>query len=180
MLQRPTVKICEKLDNNYGAFVPVHSYHGDMKTILCPIDFSKVSRQVMAEAAGLASALKGRVVLLHVVQPPVIVNEYGAADVAAITLRLEQEADRHLARLKKPRQALRPAWLTNRRTGSPVWVILDEAKKISADYIVLGSHGHTAFYDLLVGSTAEGVLKKASCPVLIVPQVKLKSAKAKR
>jgi len=34
---------------------------------------------------------------------------------------------------------------------------------------VVGSHGHGAFYDLLVGSTTHGLLLRASCPVLIVP-----------
>jgi nucleotide-binding universal stress UspA family protein len=34
---------------------------------------------------------------------------------------------------------------------------------------VMGSHGHTAFYDLLVGSTTHAVLKRAKCPVVIVP-----------
>jgi nucleotide-binding universal stress UspA family protein len=41
----------------------------------------------------------------------------------------------------------------------------------------MGSHGHTAFYDLLVGSTTQGVLKKAPCPVLIVPAEKAKRRK---
>jgi nucleotide-binding universal stress UspA family protein len=53
--------------------------------------------------------------------------------------------------------------------GSPVPEIIEQAKTCAADYIVIGSHGHTAFYDLLVGSTANGVLKRAKCPVLIVP-----------
>jgi nucleotide-binding universal stress UspA family protein len=56
-----------------------------------------------------------------------------------------------------------------RLTGAPVARILDQAEQRAADYIVLGSHGHTAVYDLLVGSTAHGVLKKATCPVIIVP-----------
>ena len=46
---------------------------------------------------------------------------------------------------------------------------IEQAERLTADYIVIGSHGHTAFYDLLVGSTASGVLKSASCPVVIVP-----------
>jgi nucleotide-binding universal stress UspA family protein len=36
----------------------------------------------------------------------------------------------------------------------------------------MGSHGHTAFYDLLVGSTTHGVLMRANCPVVIVPPEK--------
>jgi nucleotide-binding universal stress UspA family protein len=54
-------------------------------------------------------------------------------------------------------------------TGSPATLILAQAKIEDADYIVMGSHGHTALYDLLVGSTTYQVLRRTSCPVLIVP-----------
>jgi len=47
--------------------------------------------------------------------------------------------------------------------------IVEQAGELQASYIVLGSHGHTAFYDLLVGSTTHAVLKKAPCPVVVVP-----------
>ena len=153
-----------------------------MKTVLAPIDFSPASRRVIAEATVLARALHGRVVLLHVVQPPVIVGDYGMmlADVALTTATMETAATQHLARLKSTLQRHLPATQADRRTGPPVWVILDHAKKIAADYIVLGSHGHTAFYDLLVGSTAGGVLKRARCPVMVVPSSKLRLAKAKK
>jgi nucleotide-binding universal stress UspA family protein len=50
--------------------------------------------------------------------------------------------------------------------------ILDHAKQVSADYLVMGSHGHTALYDLLVGSTTHGVLLRAPCPVVITPSPK--------
>lgn len=51
----------------------------------------------------------------------------------------------------------------------PSEVIAAEATRRGADYIVMGSHGHTGLYDLLIGSTTGGVLKRASCPVVIVP-----------
>jgi nucleotide-binding universal stress UspA family protein len=49
-----------------------------MKTILAPVDFSKISDAVVNEAAALARALDGRVILLTVIQPPVVVTEYAA------------------------------------------------------------------------------------------------------
>ncbi len=54
-------------------------------------------------------------------------------------------------------------------SGAPVALIVNEAKRRSADYIVMGSHGHTSLYDLLVGSTTHGVFLHAPCPVVIVP-----------
>ena len=44
----------------------------------------------------------------------------------------------------------------------------------------MGSHGHTALYDLLAGSTATGVIKRAPCPVVIMPPVKKKKKKSKK
>ena len=49
-----------------------------MKTILAPIDFSKISDPVVKAAANLARSIDGRLILFHVVQPPIITSEYGA------------------------------------------------------------------------------------------------------
>ena len=47
--------------------------------------------------------------------------------------------------------------------------ILDESRRLKADLIITGSHGHGRLYDMLVGSISEGILRKARMPVLIVP-----------
>jgi nucleotide-binding universal stress UspA family protein len=54
-------------------------------------------------------------------------------------------------------------------TGITVEEILECARTIKADVIVMGRHGHGAMYNLLVGSVTEGVLKRATVPVLLVP-----------
>jgi nucleotide-binding universal stress UspA family protein len=48
-----------------------------MKTILAPIDFSSATETVVEEAANLARAMEGKVVLLTVLQPPAITNDHG-------------------------------------------------------------------------------------------------------
>ena len=53
--------------------------------------------------------------------------------------------------------------------GSTVDMILAEADRLHADLIVVGSHGHGAVYDILVGSVSEGVVRRANLPVLVVP-----------
>ncbi len=58
--------------------------------------------------------------------------------------------------------------------------IVEQASELNAAYVVLGSHGHTAIYDLLVGSTTHAVLKKAPCPVVVVPAEKEKAADKER
>lgn len=142
-----------------------------MKTILAPVDFSNVSSSVVAEAAALARFLDGKVVLLTVVQPPTYVADYAPLlrDIAEITSASERSAAAKLARLKAETELLSPGVEAVQRLGDSVTCILEEAERIGADYIVMGSHGHTALYDLFVGSTTHGVLKRAGCPVVIVP-----------
>ncbi|MDQ5980803.1 MAG: hypothetical protein QG602_3781 [Verrucomicrobiota bacterium] len=64
------------------------------------------------------------------------------------------------------------------REGAPAAAILAKAASAHAGCIVMGSHGHGAIYDLLVGSTTHGVLKKAPCPVLVVPPAARRARRA--
>jgi len=142
-----------------------------MKTILTPIDFSKVSDAVVKAAVNLAKAIDGRIVLLHVVQPPVITSEYGAvmANIQEIVAISEKTSHKALtSRLKKIEAAGVKATIAQ-STGSPVASILEQARKTKAAYIVIGSHGRSALYDLFAGSTTSGLLRRASCPVVVVP-----------
>lgn len=141
-----------------------------MKTILVPIDFSAVSKRVVAAAAELARGLGGRLVVLHVVQPPVLTDsDFGTQLTAEYAAEATEAAEKQLARLRQ--QLLKDDLVVEvqNASGYPGQAILDAADEAGADFIVLGSHGHGAFYDLIVGSTASRVLKRARCPVLIVP-----------
>ena len=145
-----------------------------MKTILTPVDFSSATRGVLEAAADMARAVSGRVVLLHCIQNPVVTTDYGlTAEVLQETIVLNQTAaKRQIAHLVQSLTAKGIPVSSRLATGFAPGNILDEARKTKAAYIVLGSHGHTAFYELLVGSTTHAVLKKAPCPVLVVPPLK--------
>jgi nucleotide-binding universal stress UspA family protein len=142
-----------------------------MNTLLVPIDFSPVSRAVMAQAAKIARMSRSRVILLHVIQPPPVLVEYGPLleSAALFTAQARKGATRHLDRLGKGMRARGITTETVLRVGIPDAEILDEAAKRSVSSIVIGSHGHTAFYDLLLGSTTSSVLRRAKCPVYVVP-----------
>ncbi len=153
-----------------------------MKTILSPIDFSPASDAVVKEAAVLAQSLSGRVVLLTVIQPPIITSEYAPMieNLAEIIAAGEKSAAKRLAAIEQGLQTdLIPAE-SIQVNGAPVAEIVALAHKLPADYIVMGSHGHTAVYDLLVGSTTHGVLMRAKCPVMIVPPKSAKPAKKQK
>lgn len=153
-----------------------------MKTILAAVDSSITSATVVAEAAGLARATGGRVVLLTVVEPPVITSEYAPMfeNIGEITAVSEKAAARHLARLRANFLSGDVMSDVVTLSGSAVAEIVANATEHDADYIVMGSHGHTAFYDLLVGSTTHGVLRRASCPVVIVPPPKQAAVPARK
>ena len=59
--------------------------------------------------------------------------------------------------------------VAHERDGTVVEEILKTADEISANLVVMGSHGHGSVYNLLVGSVTEGVLKASGRPVLLVP-----------
>jgi nucleotide-binding universal stress UspA family protein len=153
-----------------------------MKTVLAPVDFSSATPGVVAEAATLAKALAAKVVVLSIIQPPVSIPEYPLLDnIAEITTAGEKAAAKHLARVQGELEAQGLEVETLQFVGSPITHIVKQAAALKADYIVMGSHGHTALYDLLVGSTTHGVLLRATCPVIILPAEKAaKPAKPKR
>lgn len=150
-----------------------------MNTILVPVDLSSVTTRVCDAAAELALLSNARLVLLHVTQPPpVMLADYYAFDsgvMAEAVTAGEKFAERRLKALTRllGRQDLTVE--TMQVTGQPVPVILARAASTKADYIVLGSHGHGAVFDLLVGSTTQGVLRRAPCPVLVVPMAPVRA-----
>lgn len=146
-----------------------------MKTLLVPVDFSNATSLVIAKAAELARQLSARVVLLHVTEPVATYVPVGASmDILSaapppIQTDNPPEIEARLETLSSP---LREAGLTVdcvAVVGLAVDDILEQAGKLSADYIILGSHGHGALYHLFSGSVVTGVLKRAACPVIVIP-----------
>ena len=143
-----------------------------MKTILTPIDFSTATEGVIEAACALANSERAQILLLHVVQPPVLTSDYGLAleNFQEAVAMSEKHAAKRLAEFKERIQTRFPdiAIETRLVSGPPISEILN-AVGDDVSLIVLGSHGHNAIYDLLVGSTTHGVLRKATRPVGIVP-----------
>jgi nucleotide-binding universal stress UspA family protein/copper chaperone CopZ len=143
---------------------------GPGKIVFVPIDFSAITDRVVAEAAKLTRALGGRLMLAHVTEPTSGVVDY-AAIVVAVAQVNEAAVKHSTERLTQLERQLKSDGLdaaSIHLTGAPVSEIIEQARSLSADYIVIGSHGHTAFYELLVGGTAHGILKRAPCPVVVV------------
>ena len=144
-----------------------------MKTILVPVDLSAATTRVGDAACALAKLIKARLVLLHVIEPPPILlgdaYAFDAGAVAAAMTASEQFATRKLRALGRRYSLRKQVVQTVQITGRPIPTILAKAASTKAAYVVLGSHGHGLAYDVLVGSTTQGVLRKARGPVLVVP-----------
>src|SRR4051812_44930942 len=114
-----------------------------MKTILAPVDFSTASDAVVTEAAALARALQGRVVFLNVVQLPVTISEYAPLlqNVSEMTAACEKHGARELEKLEAKLAADFVTAESVQLVGAPIPLIVEEAEKLEADYIVMGSHG---------------------------------------
>lgn len=153
-----------------------------MNTLLVPIDFSSVTKAVVAEAVALAKINGGGIILFHSVQTPTVMADYNMAmlDVVPLVEAAEKTAVERLAHWEKEVQRAGVPVKTILAEGYPSTEILAQAEASKADAIVIGSHGHTAVYDLLVGSATSGVLRKATCPVVVVPARGSKPTRARK
>lgn len=147
-----------------------------MKKIMIAVDFSDVSPRVIENAKSIARSFGSEVRLIHVAPmetdfiayspggiPPI--HSMGAT---AVQRDLRVETDRLATLMESFKQdgMLATAAVLE---GPVVHTIADEAKEWAADLVVMGSHGHGALYELLVGSVTEGVLRRATMPVMVVP-----------
>jgi nucleotide-binding universal stress UspA family protein len=142
-----------------------------MKTILVPVDFSDVTTRVLDASRNMARALGAKLVLLHVSEPePDFVGfEPGPMAVRTTVARDFRKEHHKLEELRTQAAIEGQEILALHIQGPIVDKVLDQATEHHADLIVMGSHGHGALYEFLVGSVTSGVLRGAKCPVLVIP-----------
>jgi nucleotide-binding universal stress UspA family protein len=143
----------------------------DLKRILLPTDFSEFSQAAVAYGCALAEKFDSELHLLNVVQDLVeLIPEAGMA-FPPPGVYIEELRHSSKASLEK---VLDPAWVEKHkvvrvvRDGVPFLEILRYAQEADVDLIVLGTHGRTGLSHVLMGSVAERIVRKASCPVLTV------------
>jgi nucleotide-binding universal stress UspA family protein len=139
------------------------------RRILVPTDFSHRSEIAVGYAVELARKMHGQLTLLHVVPEPSAFDYDISGFPREAWDQAKEEAEEKLA------EVLAHAKLTllevdaHLRTGLDLHdEILSAAKQISADLLVLSTHGYTGWKHLLFGSDAEKILQDASCPILVV------------
>jgi nucleotide-binding universal stress UspA family protein len=138
------------------------------RQILIAVDGSEPSHTALAEAVKLARALGARVHLLHVVEPLRHFVSEGVVDLTAAIRRegqkiLEEATERARAAGVEVQSALVEAG--DRRVPE---AIVEHAAATGADLIAMGTHGRRGIEHLLIGSVAEGVVRRAQLPVFLV------------
>ena len=142
-----------------------------MKNILAAIYLSPITHEVLRLAGDLALVRQATLWIVHVAAPdPDLVGfEPGPQhirDQRAHELRDEHQELQQIALDRSAHGVDARALLVQ---GPTVATILDQASRINADLVVLGSHGHGALHRLFVGSVCQQVLAATRTPLLIVP-----------
>jgi universal stress protein A len=141
-----------------------------IKRIVVGTDFSEGSDAAMEKAFSLALAFQAVVDLVHVVEPWILIapDSLGAMPLADGPALFE-EIDRALASRAEQAQATGLVCQTNSLQGFPPGELVRHAKKTGAELIIVGTHGRTGIAHAILGSTAERIVQRAHCPVLVIP-----------
>jgi len=145
-----------------------------MKTIVAAVDFSNATLGVLEMAGSLTKAYGAQLHLLHVIEQEPTYTAYGfTPDEYPVLHEFQEEAKRRAARKLEDLLATLagelPGTSVHLIEDSPLHGIVNYVKQINADLVVLGSHGHGVVVSLLLGSVAEGMVRKSIVPTLIVP-----------
>jgi nucleotide-binding universal stress UspA family protein len=139
-----------------------------MRHILVPTDFSEHSVYAFSLACDLARQNQAELLLLHVAAPP------GPEQVSFGEMARQQEPEHYYRRLLQEMRQLFPAGARDVPVqyliteGEPVAEIDRVARARACDLIIVGTYGHNVLRRVLLGSTAEQLVRTAPCPVLVV------------
>lgn len=147
----------------------------EIKRILCPVDFSECSRHAFDYAVAMARWYEAQVTALHVFTEYPLASMLPSTPSEVVLPSPLQEVGRD-ALMRKMRLFIEGAPAVDVPVGLALQdapdvhrEILAQADALKADLIVVGSHGRSGFERLLLGSVTEKVLRKATCPVMVVP-----------
>lgn len=142
-----------------------------LKTILVPVDFSPPSKKALKDALVFAQQSKAKLILLHVVEPVSTPDFQVSFPLAmkdeALIAAAKKELERIVNTNRSPQRSVERILV---RLGQPYYEIAKAARECKADLIIISTHGYSGLKHVLMGSTAERVVRHAPCPVLVVRQ----------
>jgi nucleotide-binding universal stress UspA family protein len=134
------------------------------RCVLVPTDFSPDSEAALAWARSLVSRTGGKLVLLHAYDLPQLALTGSGLAAAGIEKALADSAREKLAELRQTLNGVEVE--THVSAARPDPAILDAVERLHADLIVLGTRGRTGLAHVVLGSTAERVIRRAHVPVI--------------
>lgn len=142
-----------------------------MQTLIMAVDLSDVSRRMLDYVRRLPVDPTRKVFVIHIAEPdPDFVGWEAGPEV--VRGQMAEQFQRQRREVEALAGELRAADIDAAGLvvqGPTVATILDEVERRNADLVIVGSHGHGAAYDLVVGSVSAGVIRKANVPVLVIP-----------
>jgi nucleotide-binding universal stress UspA family protein len=141
------------------------------KRFLVPTDFSLAARRVAAVGITLADSFGGRIFFFHAFDPtpwyryPCDEETLGLITLPELTV---DDVEGEWASFLRSLPTTSVPWQARTAEGRPVDMIVKYADEIAADLILMGSLGQTGLEHILLGSVAEGVVRRASPPVLTI------------
>jgi nucleotide-binding universal stress UspA family protein len=144
-----------------------------LERILVPIDFSDCSLDALEYAAIVAKLSKASIDLVHVLEPV----SYGldfTLDDSGERMKRRERVTRQLKDLSSALSATGITVKSHVRGGVPVDSILDDARSLGSDLVVMGTHGRRGLSHVMAGSVAEALLRRATCAVLTVRSPKFR------
>lgn len=140
----------------------------EINKVVVPVDFSSTTEKVVDYALSVADKLGAMVLFFHVI------NDFQGYDMMLVhpsflgmTKDLEQQAEVRMATLVKECEGRKKGARGEVVVGDAANEIIQYAKLEQADMIIIGTHGTKGLEKILIGSTADRVVKKAPCPVLV-------------
>jgi len=138
-------------------------------TLLVPTDFSEPAEHALAYAVTLAGRLGARIHVVHAIGILELgVPELGVALASTMMESLVRQGQASLDQLRARWSDKATFGELTLRTGDVRDVILDVARELAVDMIVIGTHGRHGLARAVLGSVAETVVRSATCPVLTV------------
>ena len=139
----------------------------EVKKVIIPVDFTSAMNKVVDYATSIADQLGAEIIFFHVV------NDFQGYDMMLVhpsfeTMRkdLEQKSNERIANLVEDYKGVKKGVSGKVVSGDAGDEIVKLAKEEQADMIIIGTHGTKGLERILMGSTAEYVVKKASTPIL--------------
>jgi len=139
-----------------------------LKKLLVPIDFSDSSLKALKYAVAFAGRFNASICLVHVVEPASFLNDLRNVPLLVSDREVANRLHHKLIMLARreidPLTPVQPLVCI----GKPFNEIVRTAKAFKADLIVIATHGRTGLKHVCLGRTAENVIRRAPCPVLVV------------